>query len=234
MNGELLREAYIHCGQLVREHDRDRWLSALFAPEALRPHLHALAAFFHEVARIPHLVREPLAGEMRLTWWREAIEGQREAEASANPVAAALVDTARARALPLQIFEDCLLGWRDQLYREPPTAPAEIEAFGREVLAAEFQLPALALSGAADPASASASAGAAAALLAFGGEANVALALAHVAAAEMALRSLPVEVAPAFAPLACLRLDLKRRARGKDAAPAWRRQAAIWLWGRGR
>ena len=121
-----------------------------------------------------------------------------------------------------------------RLYREPPTAPAAIEAFGRNVLAAEFRLPALALTGAADPIAASASAGAAAALFAFGGVANVALALAHAAAAEMALRSLPAEVAPAFAPLACLRLDLKRRARGKTPAPAWRRQAEIWIWGRGR
>ena len=37
MSGELLREAYVHCGQLAREHERDRWLSALFAPEAAAP-----------------------------------------------------------------------------------------------------------------------------------------------------------------------------------------------------
>lgn len=234
MTDDLLREAYVHCGQLAREHARDRWLSALFAPEPVRPHMNALAAFFLEIGRVPARVREPLAGEMRLTWWRELIEGAREAEAASNPVAAALIDTIRTRRLPLQAFEDYLLGWRDDLYREPPTPLAEIEAFGRNVMAAEFHLSALVLERGCEPLAASASAGAAAALFARGGAEAVAPALAHVAAAEMALRALPAGVAPAFAPLACLRLDLKRRARGKPPAAPWRRQAAIWWWGRGR
>jgi phytoene/squalene synthetase len=58
----------------VRAADPDRYFSALFAPAALRPHLIALYAFNHEVARIAETVREPMLGAIRLEWWRETVE----------------------------------------------------------------------------------------------------------------------------------------------------------------
>ncbi len=60
--------------QSVRTADPDRYFSALFAPAALRPHLFALYAFNHEVARIAETVREPMLGAIRLEWWRETAE----------------------------------------------------------------------------------------------------------------------------------------------------------------
>ena len=76
MTADALAEAYVHCGRIARENERDLWLAALFAPERLRPHLHALAAFAHEIGGVAARVREPLAGEMRLAWWREAQIGR--------------------------------------------------------------------------------------------------------------------------------------------------------------
>jgi phytoene synthase len=61
-------------GQSVRAADPDRYFSALFAPAAARPHLYALYAFNHEVARIAETVREPMLGAIRLEWWRETVE----------------------------------------------------------------------------------------------------------------------------------------------------------------
>jgi len=58
----------------VRAADPDRYFTALFAPAALRPHLFALYAFNHEVARIAETVREPMLGAIRLEWWRETVE----------------------------------------------------------------------------------------------------------------------------------------------------------------
>src|SRR4051795_4988915 len=83
--------AFAHCEQLVRESNKDRFLATLFAPAELRPALHALYAFDIEVARVPTLARQPIAGEIRLQWWREVLEGRND-EASANPVAAALLE----------------------------------------------------------------------------------------------------------------------------------------------
>ena len=59
---------------LVRDHDRDRFQTALFAPSAAREPLFALYAFNYEVARTRESVREPMLGQIRLQWWREAVE----------------------------------------------------------------------------------------------------------------------------------------------------------------
>lgn len=59
----------------VRDHAPDRWLSSRFvADAAARADLMALYALDHELARIPHLVTDPLMGEIRMTWWREGLE----------------------------------------------------------------------------------------------------------------------------------------------------------------
>lgn len=59
---------------LLATHDPDRRLAALFAPPELRARLFALYAFHHEIAKIPDSVSEPVIGEMRLAWVREAVE----------------------------------------------------------------------------------------------------------------------------------------------------------------
>jgi NADH dehydrogenase [ubiquinone] 1 alpha subcomplex assembly factor 6 len=59
--------------RLVREHDRDRFLTALFAPPDRRESLLALYAFNYEVAKTREMVSEPTLGRMRLQWWRDSI-----------------------------------------------------------------------------------------------------------------------------------------------------------------
>jgi len=229
LSEDSLLESYRHCESLAREHRRDHWIAALFAPELNRRDLHALNAFAFEIGKVKGMVHEPLAGEMRLTWWIEAIEGLREAEAKNHPVAAALMATIEARALSRDAFVAWLLARRDELYQEPAERDDEIAALGRAVEAPLYALSARALGAEADKAAASA--GAASALLLAG---RHAAALAEIDAAEAALRTAPSEVAPAFAPIACLALDARRAARGKAEAAPWRRQAAIWWWGRRR
>lgn len=58
---------------LLARHDPDRRLAALFAPPELRARLFALYAFSHEIAKIPDTVSEPVIGEMRLAWARDAV-----------------------------------------------------------------------------------------------------------------------------------------------------------------
>jgi phytoene synthase len=140
-----LRQAYAHCGALAREGERDRWLSALFAPEAARPHLHALAAFDFEIGRIRTATREALAGEMRLAWWREALAGLRDGEAAAHPVAAALIDTIAKFALPKGAFDDLLHTRAFDLYDDAMPTLDDLEAYCRQTDAALFQSAALIL-----------------------------------------------------------------------------------------
>jgi phytoene synthase len=145
MSAEALRQAYGHCEALARERERDRWLAALFAPEAARPHLHALAAFNHEIARVRAAAREPLAGEMRLAWWREALAGARDSEALSHPVAAALIDAKAKFALPAPAFEELLQARTFDLYDDPMATLGELEAYCRKTSSALFHLAALIL-----------------------------------------------------------------------------------------
>jgi len=62
------------CAALVRRHDPDRFLVTLFTPAAHREPLFALYAFNHEVAKTRDVVSEPMLGQIRLQWWREALE----------------------------------------------------------------------------------------------------------------------------------------------------------------
>ncbi|MEX2518551.1 MAG: squalene/phytoene synthase family protein, partial [Paracoccaceae bacterium] len=61
-------------GALAREGDEDRFLAALFAPARLRERLFALIALNLELAKIPAVVTEPILGEIRLAWWRDALD----------------------------------------------------------------------------------------------------------------------------------------------------------------
>ena len=58
---------------IVRAADRDRYISALLAPADRRLDLMTLYAFDAELARIATTVSEPLLGEIRLQWWRDAL-----------------------------------------------------------------------------------------------------------------------------------------------------------------
>jgi phytoene synthase len=84
----------------ARAGDPDRALAAAFAPREARLDLLTLCAFNVELARIAEQVSEPGLGEIRLQWWREAIERARQGEAAGQPVADALGLTLRRHALP--------------------------------------------------------------------------------------------------------------------------------------
>lgn len=75
---------------LVRRHDPDRFLAALFAPPDRRETLLALYAFNHELARAREATTEPALALIRLHWWREVVEGARRRHEVATPVGAAL------------------------------------------------------------------------------------------------------------------------------------------------
>ena len=75
---------------LVRRHDPDRFLTALFAPPEHRDALLALYAFNHELARAREVASEPTLALIRLQWWREVVEGARRQHEVATPLADAI------------------------------------------------------------------------------------------------------------------------------------------------
>jgi phytoene synthase len=79
---------------IVRRHDPDRFLTALFAPPEHRDALLTLYAFDHELSRAPAVTSEPHMALIRLQWWREVVEGARRRHEVATPIAA-LLDSGR-------------------------------------------------------------------------------------------------------------------------------------------
>ncbi|MFY9212599.1 MAG: squalene/phytoene synthase family protein [Aestuariivita sp.] len=62
------------CAALVERGDPDRFLAVMAAPVAARRVLFPLYAFNLEVARAPWVTQESMIAEMRLQWWRDAVE----------------------------------------------------------------------------------------------------------------------------------------------------------------
>ena len=62
------------CADIVARGDPDRFASAMAAPVEARRMLFPLYAFNVEVARAPWVTEEPMIAEMRLQWWRDALE----------------------------------------------------------------------------------------------------------------------------------------------------------------
>jgi phytoene synthase len=101
----------------VRRADPDRWLSTRFIEgERARADVVALYALNHELARVATSVREPLMGEIRLTWWREAFE---EVAAGKPPRKHPVVEAVSAGGFALTALEDLAQSRMADLHTEP-------------------------------------------------------------------------------------------------------------------
>lgn len=136
--------------QDVHRHDRERFVSALFAPPVEREALLTLYAFNLEIARVRENVREPVAGLIRLQWWRDVLNGARDDEASRHPVAAPLLALVRERNLPVALFDLMLTAREQDLASAPFATLAEFAIYGRQTAGALSELALLALGGADD------------------------------------------------------------------------------------
>lgn len=62
------------CAAMVEKGDPDRFAAAMASPVAARTVLFPLYAFTIEVSRAPWVTQEAMIAEMRLQWWRDALE----------------------------------------------------------------------------------------------------------------------------------------------------------------
>jgi len=97
----------------VREGDRDRWLVTLWAPAAARAGLFALWALDLALVRVVETTTEPRLGEIRLAWWREALQRLDRAPPPPEPVLTALGAAVLPRVVGAVLagLEDGALAW---------------------------------------------------------------------------------------------------------------------------
>jgi phytoene synthase len=142
-----MQDAFSYCTDLVRSNDRDRYIATLFAPADRRNALYALYAFNAEVARVRDVAREPMPGEIRLQWWVDVLSGERDGEASANPVAAALLDTIQRYKLETALLIALIDAHGFDLYDDPMEELGKLEIYGRATNSALITLAARILAG---------------------------------------------------------------------------------------
>ncbi|SRR5579885_371239 len=143
-----VEEAFASCESAVRRHDPDRYYAALFVPADRRPLLFALYAFNYEIARVAEHAREPMLGEIRLQWWREAVESARAQAPIAHDVARAMAALFAQARLPQGEFE-AMLEARSLTGAEPFADMAALEDYADKTSAAVMRL-ALRIMGAGD------------------------------------------------------------------------------------
>jgi NADH dehydrogenase [ubiquinone] 1 alpha subcomplex assembly factor 6 len=132
-----------YCAGEVRRRDGERYLSALFAPEAWREDLFALHAFDLEIARTRGVMGEPLIGAMRLQWWRDTLAAIHAGRPPAQPVAEALGIAVQRRGLALEPFLDLIDAHAHDLADEEAPADLDVLASQAEARAAPLVLLAL-------------------------------------------------------------------------------------------
>jgi len=117
------------CGALVRESDPDRFFGTLFAPSVRREALFALYAFNNELARVAESVSEPMLGEIRLQWWREALDGIEAGTPRRHDVVEALA-SAWAEGLHRPWLDIMIDAQAADLSTEPPQSIDQLEDYG--------------------------------------------------------------------------------------------------------
>ena len=126
-----------YCANQVRLHDRDRYLTALFAPDSRREALFALYAFNLEISRIRETISERLIGEMRLQWWRDALDAiYGGSKPPAHPVAEALASAIQNHGLERAPFERLIDARALDLDDGPPDDLPTLIGYARDTSAA--------------------------------------------------------------------------------------------------
>ncbi|MBX3578053.1 MAG: phytoene/squalene synthase family protein [Rhizobiaceae bacterium] len=129
----------------VRQADPDAYLSTLYAPEPKRRPLLALRAFDAEIAAVRDRTSQPMTGELRLQWWRDAITlGDDQADAG-NPLLSELRRAVQLHGLPVSALDTYLEARIFDLYDDPMPTRADLEGYAGETAAAMVQLCAMVL-----------------------------------------------------------------------------------------
>lgn len=109
--------------------DSERELALHYAPREKRAGLRALWAIDERMGAIVASTSEPAIGEMRLLWWREALEGL-ETKVPAEPLLGSVAERLGGDVALAASWGAIAEGWHALL--EQPIDEAGLERFGRE------------------------------------------------------------------------------------------------------
>ena len=117
------------CAAIVQRGDPDRFLAAMAAPVPARAALFPLYAAYLEIARAPWVTAEPMIAEMRLQWWRDALDEAAAGQVRAHEVVTPLAPVIAERSLPAALFHEIAEARRWDIYREAHADAAALTAY---------------------------------------------------------------------------------------------------------
>jgi NADH dehydrogenase [ubiquinone] 1 alpha subcomplex assembly factor 6 len=124
----------------LRRQDYERYVTAAFAAPGDRWRLFALYGLNLELARIRETVSEPLIGEMRLQFWRDAVAELFEGRARRHDVLDALEGVVAEGRLDRARLEGLIEARAQDLADAPPATLAELEAYAEGTSATLMRL----------------------------------------------------------------------------------------------
>lgn len=109
-----------YCTQQVMHGDRERFLSAMLAPQANRAALMALLAWNMEIAKVGEITSEEMIGLIRYQWWRDALD---EIYSGKSPrqhaVVIELAEAINTHDLPQALFLEIIAAREADMDRAP-------------------------------------------------------------------------------------------------------------------
>ncbi|MEM6683829.1 MAG: squalene/phytoene synthase family protein [Pseudomonadota bacterium] len=124
-----LDSALSGCLETLQQQDYDRYLACLFAAPDDRLALTALHALNAELGKVRESVSEPMLGEIRLTWWREAIEGLCDGQVRKHPIVEALAAPVASKLVSADALMDMVEARIADLYEDAPRNTAALEDY---------------------------------------------------------------------------------------------------------
>lgn len=124
MSDDSLAEA----DKSLRNADPERWRTTLFAGGAARARLVSIYAFNLEIARVRESVSEPMLGQIRLQWWRDAFD---EIEAGRTPRKHPIVEALAATRPDFAPLREAIDARERDLDDAPFADLAAMEAYAR-------------------------------------------------------------------------------------------------------
>ena len=118
-----------YISEMIRQNDHDRYLVTLYAPEEKRDDLFALYAFNYELSRLRSVVSEPMLGEIRLQWWRDAINNIYQGKRDSHELIPALAKAVERHDLSRERLMDLIESRARDLYDENPRNMAELDHY---------------------------------------------------------------------------------------------------------
>lgn len=136
------------CAEIVAKGDPDRFRVIMSLPVPQREKLFPLFAFNVEVSRAPWMTTEPMIAEMRLQWWRDAIEEIRSGSIVRNhEVTIPLALIVREAGIDAAALDRLVAARRWDIYSDPFEDRGHFEAYLEETHGALYEASALAVGG---------------------------------------------------------------------------------------